>query len=48
MIAYLQNGIRIALKDTAIIHDPSAPSADKWPMRTKTLTLEEAKAGTEG
>jgi len=38
---------RLAASDMAILHDPSNPTADLWPTREKTITLEEAKLGTD-
>lgn len=38
----------MALNEPAILHDQDSPSADRWPTRVSPITLEEAKAGTEG
>ena len=32
----------------AILHDPNDPTANLWPTRERTITLEEAKKGTDG
>ena len=32
----------------AIFHDDENPTASTWPVRSRQITIEEAKAGTEG